>query len=392
MSSPSILIVDDDRIFAALAEAVLHAAGSENVTLATEGEADSRLKLEHASKTDLVILDLNMPGFDGLAAMRALRDSGFSGHVAIASGETAAVLRSASQLARLFGLKLAGVISKPLRPGEIEALLARVNAAGQTPDVPKTSVNTAAFKHIVPVFQPKINAASGTVYGAEALMRVVLEDGSTQSPQDHIDRLVAAGELGEASLTFLDAVIKEMKVWQSVGFAPIISINLPAPLFEDAELMSYFISAVQHSGLPAGQFTFELTEAALPSDVTVLLESMTRVRIAGLGLALDDYGTGMANYDILRLCPFSELKIDRSVAQAVVHDRLAGGFVESVLAIARDLDLRLVAEGVETESQVAALRRLGVSLFQGYYFSKPLDSKSFLLMHNQNVGTISRDN
>jgi EAL domain-containing protein (putative c-di-GMP-specific phosphodiesterase class I) len=142
---------------------------------------------------------------------------------------------------------------------------------------------------------------------------------------------------------------------------------------------------VQHSGLPAGQFTFELTEAALPGDVTVLLESMTRVRIAGLGLALDDYGTGMANYDILRLCPFSELKIDRSVAQAVVHDRLAGSFVERVLAIARDLDLKLVAEGVETEAQVAALRRLGVTLFQGYYFSKPLDSETFVGMQKQNA-------
>jgi EAL domain-containing protein (putative c-di-GMP-specific phosphodiesterase class I) len=369
MPPARILIVDDDRIFAALAEAVLNAAGCKDVTLAVDGEADFKGKLEKASKLDLIILDLNMPGFEG--------------HVAIASGETAAVLRSASQLARLFDLKLAGVISKPLRPGEIEALLARVNAARLAPAAPQQAAPTAAFKHIAPVFQPKINAANGSVYGAEALMRVVLQDGSAQSPQDHIDRLVAAGELGEASLSFLNTVIFEMKAWQSEKLAPVISINLPASLFEDAELMNGLIAAVQQCGVPAGQFTFELTEAALPGDVTTLLESMTRVRIAGIGLALDDYGTGMANYDILRLCPFSELKIDRSVAQAVAHDRLAGSFVESALAISRDLGLKLVAEGVETEPQVAALRRLGVTLFQGYYFSKPLDSKTFVEMLKQ---------
>lgn len=389
MPSLCILIVDDDLVFAALAEAVLHASGYKNVRIATGGESDFRRQLESPQPPDLVILDLNMPGFDGLAAMRVLRDSGFGGHVAIASGETAAVLRSASQLARLFGLRLAGLISKPLRAGEIETLAAKVEASVAILATPAKTASASPFKHVAPVFQPKVNANDGSVYGAEALMRVVLQDGTSQSPQDHIDKLVAAGELGPASLSFLDAVIGQMQEWQAQGLSPVISVNLPAPLFEDAELMSFFITAVQQSTIAPGQFTFELTEAALPGDITILLESMTRVRIAGLGLALDDYGTGMANYDILRLCPFSELKIDRSVAQAVVQDRLAGSFVEGAVAVSRELDLVLVAEGVETEIQVSALRRLGVSIFQGYYFSKPLDSPAFGELMRNKVGRFS---
>ena len=375
------LILDDDPVFAALAEAVLLSAGCESVRIVGGGEQEFREAVGDARPPELIILDLNMPDFDGLAALRVLGEAGFAGRVTIASGETAAVLRSAAQLAALFGLKLTDPLSKPLRQGEIEALLAKLDSAEDAPVPPRPAARFSAFKTLVPVFQPKINSLDGSLYGAEALMRVMLEDGRLTSPQEHIESLVSAGKLGEASRLFLDKVIEEMKQWGK-EFAPRISLNLPAPLLENAKLMAGIIKTIKVSGLPPTQFTIELTEAALPSDLPLLLEIMTRIRIAGIGLALDDYGTGMANYDILRLCPFSELKIDRSVAQAVVHDRLATNFVDNAVMLARELDMQLVAEGVETQEQVDALRKLGVRVFQGYFFNKPLTSNEFLTLHS----------
>ena len=127
----------------------------------------------------------------------------------------------------------------------------------------------------------------------------------------------------------------------------------------------------------ASQITIEMTEAVLPNDMSQLVEVTTRMRMAGFGLAIDDYGTGMANYDILRLCPFTELKIDRSVSQAAEHDQLACGFIGDCVLIARELAMTVVAEGVETAVQAEAAKRLGVDVIQGYFFSRPLSAAQY---------------
>jgi EAL domain-containing protein (putative c-di-GMP-specific phosphodiesterase class I)/ActR/RegA family two-component response regulator len=373
-SFASALIVEDDPVFAAFTEALLIDAGCGTVATALN-EAEFRAILASGTKHDLVLLDLNMPGLDGLAAMRILADEGFSGQIALVSGAQSAIVEAAANLARLFQLNLAGTLVKPLRAGELEALVGQIQCAGTVAVSgvqPARSDPSAASKLLVPVYQPKFSADGSRILGAEALMRVRLDDGGLGSPADYLAMLTATDKLGEATLGFLDCVLTDVQTWQRSGACGPVSVNVPAPLLEADGYMQRFAQILRERGVLPSAITIEVTESAMPRDLPSFVEIATRLRMAGFGLALDDYGTGMSNYDILRLCPFTELKIDRSVVQASTQDALACGFIGNCVAIARTLNLKVVAEGVETEDQAEAMRRLGVNIIQGYLYSRPL--------------------
>ena len=374
---PSVLILDDDPVFSAFTEAVLLDAGCTNVAIADDGEQGIRAALASSGEYDIVILDLNMPDFDGLSALRLLGDSGFNGEIVIVSGESRAIMDAASRLAGLHGLRLAGALSKPLRQGEIEGFLANFKRGSPPKAIALRQAASAEIIRLVPVFQPKVVLASQRVYGAEALMRVQTKDGRLGSPQAHLEMLSKSGQLGSATLEFLGAILDEMNGWDTRMTLLPVSVNVPAPLLEEDGFMARFTEIVREKGVSPSRITVEMTEAELPNDFSKLVEIMTRLRMAGFGLAIDDYGTGMANYDILRLCPFTELKIDRSVVQAATHDALACGFIGNCASIARELSMTVVSEGVETAEQAEAMRRLGVDVIQGYFFSKPLDAAQY---------------
>jgi EAL domain-containing protein (putative c-di-GMP-specific phosphodiesterase class I) len=379
-NSISVLILDDDPVFSALAEAVLLDAGCGRVVSAEHGEAGARFCLSAKPHPDLIVLDLNMPEFDGLAAMRLLADVEFKGAILIVSGEKPAVLQASATLASLHGLRLAGVLSKPLRSQELEAIVAGLpNPATGAKSAIDGSFGSGLerMRGLVPAYQPKVRLADKRIYGAEALMRVLMDDGRIAPPLDYLNSLTQLSDLGEATLSFLGTILADMQSWDEARTPRPVSVNVPAPLLEEGRYMERFVEDVRATKVLPSQITIEMTEAALPKDMSKLVEVMTRLRMAGFGLAIDDYGTGMANYDILRLCPFTELKIDRSVVQAATHDSLACGFIGNCASIARELSMTVVAEGVETAEQAEAMRRLGVDVIQGYFFSKPLDAAKY---------------
>jgi EAL domain-containing protein (putative c-di-GMP-specific phosphodiesterase class I)/ActR/RegA family two-component response regulator len=378
--SRSVLIVDDDPVFSALAEAVLLDAGCGRVETAAAGGAGIRLALSAKPRPDLIILDLNMPEFDGLAAMRFLADLEFKGSIIIVSGEKPSVLQASGKLANLHGLRLAGILSKPLRAGDLIALveaLPKPSAEAKPVHAGGNGGGLENMLRVVPAYQPKVRLSNRRIYGAEALMRVLLDDGRIAPPLDYLNSLSEVSDLGEATLSFLATILADMRSWDHAGALRPISVNVPAPLLEAGGYMERFAEAVRAADVLTSQITIEMTEAALPKDMSKMVEVMTRLRMAGFGLAIDDYGTGMANYDMLRLCPFTELKIDRSVVQAATHDSLACGFIGNCVSIARALSMAVVAEGVETSEQAEAVRRLGVDVIQGYFFSKPLNAAQY---------------
>jgi EAL domain-containing protein (putative c-di-GMP-specific phosphodiesterase class I) len=379
LSLLSALVVEDDPVFAALCETMLADAGAGQVAVALN-ERQFESCLREGMPVNLVLLDLNMPRLDGLAAMRKLAVAGYTGQIGLISGSDPAVLESSARLAGILNLRLTGTVAKPLRFNDLGKLLNKwreneLNAPAPSPASPGRTVNGAT--ELVPVYQPKYAVDGSGAVGAEALMRIRGMDGRLESPAHALSAFTAAGKLGEATLDFLELVLLDLQSWgQALAGLP-VSINVPAPLMETEGFMSEFAGRVQRRGVAPSRIVVEMTESAVPDDLASIVEVSTRLRMAGFGLSLDDYGTGMANYDILRLCPFTELKIDRSVIQSTTRDALACGFVGNCVAIARALDLKVVAEGVETKDQAEAVQRLGVDIIQGFYFSAPLPRPDF---------------
>ncbi len=374
----NIFIVDDDPVFAAVAEMLLFSLGAKCVRQ-VDNTHDALSELANTGgAASLVIVNLTMRGLDGLAVLRELSNAHFPGWIGISTGESNSIRDSASRLAGLLGLKYAGEVQKPLREGEIRALFdtisrdERVNS--QTPVQPFRNAKIVGLR---PVYQPKIDALTGETIGAETLMRLETSDGGLLSPVQHVERLTREGKMAEETLRFLDLVLADIVEWKGIGLNPVVSFNAPAPVIEHPEFLVDFARKVRTSGISPSQITIELTESVLPNDPSVLVETLTRLRMAGFGLALDDFGTGMANFDMLRMCPFSELKIDRSLSQTCVSDPLSCGIIETCATVSRELGMTLVAEGIETEAQELTLKRLGVEVFQGFLFGRGVPAVEF---------------
>ena len=171
------------------------------------------------------------------------------------------------------------------------------------------------------------------------------------------------------TISIADLAMAEAARWRASGHDRRISINFDARVLETEGFSAELLRLVDKHGLVPSSVVLELTETALPNSLTGLIEQLTRLRMAGFKLSLDDYGTGTANYALLRFCPFSELKIDKSIVQTAVSDRVSRRFIDTSVAMAADLGMEVVAEGVETPDQLRMVLDAGIAIVQGFIYS-----------------------
>ena len=230
---------------------------------------------------------------------------------------------------------------------------------------------------LIPYYQPQYRTSDRTLCGAEALTRIDLGNGRHMAPAGFFEEISYTRRASVAALSVIRKVFGDVSGWHARGFKTDISINLDASVLENGEIVPALLKLTEDFNVPPESIVLELTETALPKDMSRLLETLTRLGMAGFGLSLDDYGTGGSNFEILRLCPFTELKIDLSIVQAMEHDPLSLQFVETTAGFAKNLGLRLVAEGVETEAQLDAVQAHGVDVVQGFLFGRAVPKGTF---------------
>ena len=157
-----------------------------------------------------------------------------------------------------------------------------------------------------------------------------------------------------------------------------VSFNISTDLLTNTKFCEQFTNYVRQSGAKASNIVLEITESKIPDDVSVALEGLTRLRLMGFGLAIDDFGTGYSNMESLRLFPFTELKIDQQFVVNARHDTFAWACVEASVKLAKQLKLRTVAEGIESEFESTLARAHEIDEQQGYLFSKPMPRAEFI--------------
>ena len=157
-----------------------------------------------------------------------------------------------------------------------------------------------------------------------------------------------------------------------------MSVNVSAQQFTDAGLKGSITSALEISGLDPEYLVIEITESMLMGDVESYISLLQEIRDMGVSFSIDDFGTGYSSLSYLKKFPIDELKIDRSFLMGVPNDKEDNSIVKAIIAMAHSLGLKVVAEGVETDGQLAYLRQHNCDVIQGFYFSKPLNREDFL--------------
>lgn len=368
-----VLVVDDDPLFCTIAAEAMKSRGVTSVYTARDGAEGLEMLARADLDIGLIVLDLNMPKLDGLAFMRELPKLGFTGQILISSGEDGSILKSSLNLGKMLNVNVVGALKKPIDPAQLDAALERCAEVSKAVKVNAISTQASGEDEVtlVPFYQPQFYLKDHSLAGAEALSRIKLPDGGFAPPNGYFERISHTPRAKNAAIASTRAIFQDMSEWQFLGFECDIAINLDASVVEAAGVAEMICELADEFSLSPDSIAIELTETALPKEMSRLLESLTRLRLAGFHLALDDYGTGGANFELLQLCPFTHLKIDMSIIQSMEFDPVARHFFETTIELARNLDLETIAEGIETEAQLEITRRQGVHIGQGYLLGRP---------------------
>ena len=225
---------------------------------------------------------------------------------------------------------------------------------------------------IEPWFQPVVDSADGRIVGVEVLARWRHPDQGLLSPADFVPIAEELGLIGGIDEAVFEAGCARAAPWVADGLIEVVSFNVSPRDLLDPSFSRKFIGRLARTDLPATALAVEITETFLLRDLALSRRHIERLSAKGIRIALDDFGTGYSNLRALMHLPIQTVKLDRSLICDVAKDARVGKLVGSMLYAARSLGVRIVAEGVEDESQAILLRAAGCERMQGYWFARPM--------------------
>jgi EAL domain-containing protein (putative c-di-GMP-specific phosphodiesterase class I) len=319
---------------------------------------------------------------DGLELLRRLAAEAPRTAVAILSALERPLLKSVEAMAAEYGLHLIGVIEKPATDDALRAMIVRALASDHSvrpsePDAAAAQMEAALCEgELVPWFQPKIDLRTAQVRGAEVLVRWCRPGQPPLAPDRFLATVSAAGLMRPMTLALADRAVRHLKQLPPSDLT--LSLNVCPTLLDDPDFAEALARTLADAGASPGEVILEITESAAARNQGAALENLARLSMRGFELSLDDFGTGFSSLAQLVRTPVAEIKIDRAFVSRITQggpDRL---LVDSVVALARRLNLRTVAEGIETQAELDILIELGCEMGQGYLFAKPMPPTEWL--------------
>ena len=228
-------------------------------------------------------------------------------------------------------------------------------------------------------YQPIVSVETGHVSGFEALIRWNHPSRGLVSPLEFIPVAEETGWIVPIGRWVLEEATAQLAKWRAQSGLPLsMSVNLSPKQFSQADLLSHVAQLLRENDIPDGALKLEITESAILENVSATRERLLQLRALGVRLALDDFGTGYSSLSYLHRYPFDTLKIDRSFIARIAQGDEHREIVRTIVTLGKTLGLEVVAEGVETPTQLADLKDLGCSLGQGYFFARPLEQNAVL--------------
>jgi diguanylate cyclase (GGDEF)-like protein/PAS domain S-box-containing protein len=238
--------------------------------------------------------------------------------------------------------------------------------------------NALERREFVLHYQPQVHLGSGEIVGMEALIRWRHPQLGMVAPNRFIGVAEETGLIVEIGAWVMRTACAQNMAWQQAGLGNLrVAVNLSARQFGDIDLVPSLEAVLADTGLAPALLEIELTESLFMSDITPAVETLHRIKALGVNLSIDDFGTGYSSLSYLSRFPIDVLKIDRSFVSDIGKDANDAAIVASIITLAHNLKLAVIAEGVETIEQLDYLRRQGCDEMQGYYFSRPLPADEF---------------
>ncbi len=229
------------------------------------------------------------------------------------------------------------------------------------------------------VYQPQVNLSTQEIVGVEALIRWRREDGSFVPPDRFIPLAEASGMIVAIGDWVLRMACHELKRFQALGLPQLrMSVNVSQMQFRHPDFMQNLQSALTDTNISPGNLELEITESVAMEDADFMLEILHGIRKLGISIAIDDFGTGYSSLSHLRQLPIDRLKIDRAFVDELTQDVSGGHIAAMVIELGRNLNLTVIAEGIEETAQAAQLKNLGCHEGQGYLYAKPLLPEQFV--------------
>ena len=384
----NIYIIDDEEAIAELMQIYLQEL-SMDAQIYTNGLDFFKENLTIESDS-LIILDLKMPEIDGIEVIRLLAQKKLTASLILVSGYDTGVLHSAEQLAQAHNLNVIGSLVKPVEQTQLTELLKRINEKDQINlkttkiqsqfyELDISDLQTAIDKQqLVLYFQPQINIETGHVIGAEALVRWQHEQYGLISPARFIPLAERHGLMDQLTQQVMSMAVNQISQLISSQLAIPISVNVSAENINSLSLPEFISRMLQENKLDPTMLVLEITETALMCELVTSLDILTRLRMKGFDLSIDDFGTGYSSLSHLHRIPFTELKIDQSFVNKMDQDDNSRAIVKTCIMLGHELNMSVIAEGVETKEVLELLSELGCDNAQGYYIARPMPSEQFM--------------
>ncbi|HUB14601.1 MAG TPA: EAL domain-containing protein [Acetobacteraceae bacterium] len=364
-----VLVFDDDAAIGRLVARVARMAGMDAAAVTNASAFAERLRTH---TPQIVLLDLQLGETDGVEQLRLLAERQFNGLLVLMSGFDPRVLSTARALGQSLGLKVEAVLEKPLRVGELEQVLERLQTVGQTPSAERL-LSAIVNDELILEFQPVIARTPRTLKKLEALVRWEHPTAGRLPPASFLPMAESDTMVIDALTDWIvNAAVDAHQVLGELGVSVPIAVNMSTLNLHDLTVPDRLEQRLRAGNMPAQHLCLEITESAAFKDAALTMDILSRVRLKGMQLSIDDFGTGYSSMKMLRQMPFSEIKIDQSFVGDATTSRDSRAIVKSIMDLASNMEMGCVAEGVETEETAELLERLGSCDMQGYLIAAPM--------------------
>jgi EAL domain-containing protein (putative c-di-GMP-specific phosphodiesterase class I)/DNA-binding NarL/FixJ family response regulator len=390
---PKILIIEDEE---AVRENILDLLEAEDFETLAAANGRIGVHLAICEVPDLILCDLMMPEIDGYGVLTALRQDPSTATIPFIF-LTAKSAKSDFRQGMDMGAD--DYITKPFTRAELlSAIINRLEKYATLKKYlsPQNAINSFSPKmqlleislhrvikqyrlHEFEIYyQPIVDIASGKIVAAESLLRWQSPDLGMVYPTEFIPLAESSGLIVPIGKWVLKSVCKQIKSWRDAGiYSFILAVNLSVIEFSQPDFISKIVNFIEMNNLQPDNLELELTESMVMQDVNSAIATMTQLQSLGIKIAIDDFGAGYSSLIYLKNLPINTLKIDRYFIHNVGNDPQKSAITKALIQMAHNLNLNVIAEGVETEAELDFLRQHNCNSMQGFLFSRPLPVAEF---------------